>query len=72
MSQVRNAILEHLQAGGTLTKISAVEPPFSTTNLGDKVLLLRRQGWPIEKRWAKTFAGRRYAIYFLPTQAKAA
>lgn len=66
MSTVRNAILDHLKAGGVLTKISAIAAPFSTTNLGDKVLILRKQGHKIEKRWKETETGRRFAEYFMP------
>lgn len=65
MSQVREAILDHLKAGGVITKISALHKPFSTTNLGDKILLLRRAGHRIEKRWKETEEGRRYAEYFI-------
>jgi hypothetical protein len=66
VSAIRDSILDHLKAGGTLTKISAIAPPFSTTNLGDKILILRRAGYPIEKRWKETAAGKRFAEYFLP------
>lgn len=69
MSEVRDTILEYLQRGGELTKISAIAPPFSTTNLGDKVYLLRKQGHPIEKRWEQTPDGKRYAVYFIPKAA---
>jgi hypothetical protein len=65
MSQIRNAILDHLKAGGVITKISAIAPPFSTTNLGDKVLLLRRAGHKIEKRWKETQNGNRFAEYYM-------
>lgn len=61
----RDVILKHLKSGGTLTKISAIAPPFSTTNLGDKILVLRKQGWPIEKRWEESSTGKRYAVYYL-------
>lgn len=66
MSTVRNAILDHLQGGGTITKITALAKPFATTNLGDKILILRRAGYPIEKRWKKSEKGRPFAEYFLP------
>lgn len=66
MSTVRNTILDHLLAGGTLTKISAIYPPFSTTNLGDKVLILRRAGHDIQKRWKESSEGKRFAEYFIP------
>lgn len=66
MSQTRNIILSHLQAGGVLTKLTAIAPPFSTTNLGDKILKLRREGHDIQKRWKETAQGNRYAEYFLP------
>lgn len=66
MSAVRDVILDHLKAGGTITKISAIYPPFSTTNLGDKCYVLRKQGWPIEKRWKETPEGKKYAEYYLP------
>ena len=65
-SQVRDAILTHFQNGGVLTKITAIAAPFSTTNLGDKVLILRKQGHDIQKRWKESPEGRRYAEYFLP------
>lgn len=65
MSQVRDTILEHFRRGGTLTKIAAISPPFSTTNLGDKVYLLRKQGHDIQKRWELSASGQRYAVYFL-------
>lgn len=69
MSQTRDAILDHLKAGGTITKISAIYPPFSTTNLGDKVLILRRAGYDIQKRWRTTPDGtKRFAEYFIPQQ----
>lgn len=72
MSQT-DAILEHFKSGGELTKITAINPPFSTTNLGDKVLILRRQGWPIQKRWEQSSTGKRYAVYYLEnTKSKAA
>lgn len=70
MSAVRNAILDHLLAGGTITKISAILPPFSTTNLGDKILILRKQGWPIEKRWKKSEMEKRFAEYFMAKEEK--
>lgn len=66
MSNVRDAILEHFQRGGTLTKISAIAAPFSTTNLGDKVYLLRKAGHDIQKRWKESPERRRYAEYYLP------
>lgn len=73
MSEVRDAILEHFKHGGTLTKIAAISPPFSTTNLGDKVFLLRKQGHDIQKRWETSPTGARYAVYFLAKkEAKAA
>ena len=65
MSTVRDAILDHLKAGGVITKISAIAPPFSTTNLGDKILLLRRAGHNIEKRWKETQNGKRFAEYYM-------
>jgi len=65
MSAVRDTILDHLKAGGTITKVSALFKPFSTTNLGDKILILRRAGYPIEKRWKETPEGKRYASYYL-------
>lgn len=66
MSTVRDAILDHLKAGGTLTKISAIFAPFSTTNLGDKIHLLRRAGYPIKRRWCKNEnTGSRWAEYYI-------
>ena len=66
MSQVRDEILRHLQAGGTITKISALSKPFSTTNLGDAVFVLRKAGYPIEKRWKESPEGKRFAEYYIP------
>lgn len=68
MSAVRDAILDHLEAGGVITKITAIYPPFSTTNLGDKILVLRRAGHPIEKRWKETPEGKRFAEYYYAPQ----
>lgn len=65
MSTVRDAILTHFQNGGTLTKITAIAPPFSTTNLGDKCFVLRKQGHQIKIRWKKAESGARYAEYYL-------
>lgn len=69
MSQTRDAILDHLKSGGTLTKISAIAPPFATTNLGDRVFVLRKAGWPIKVRWDRSPAGRRFAVYYMETAA---
>lgn len=66
MSTVRNAILDHLKTGGTITKVSALFKPYSTTNLGDKIFLLRKAGHDIQKRWKETPEGKRYAEYFIP------
>lgn len=66
VSAVRDTILDHLKSGGTITKIDAIYPPFSTTNLGDKILHLRRSGHAIEKRWKETPEGKKYAEYYLP------
>lgn len=65
MSECRDTILQHFQSGGTLTKIQAIYAPFKTTNLGDKILHLRRAGYPIEKRWKETPTGKRFAEYFM-------
>lgn len=70
MSQVRDTILEHFQNGGTLTKITAIAPPFRTTSLLDKIHILRRAGWPIEKRWKKTESGSRYAEFYMERTAQ--
>ena len=71
MSQTRSAILDHLKNGGTITKIQAIGPPFSTTNLGDAILHLRREKHPIEKRWKKTLKGKRYAEYYMEARSEA-
>ncbi len=68
-SQIRDAILTHFQSGGTLTKIEAIYPPFRTTNLGDKILKLRRAGHPVKIRWKETPEGKRYAEYYLESEA---
>lgn len=69
MSAVRDAILDHLQSGRGITKIMAIYPPFSTTNLGDKIMKLRREGHPIEKRWKESPTKKRFAEYYLPREA---
>lgn len=66
MSTIRDAILDHLRNGGTITKISALFAPFKTTNLGDAILHLRRDGHKIEKRWKETPGRKKYAEYFMP------
>lgn len=67
MSAVRNAILDHLKAGGVITKISAIYPPFSTTNLGDKIYRLRKEGHDIKKRWRTNDNSKWAEFYMLPT-----
>lgn len=65
-SQCRDTILQHLQRGGTITKITAIYPPFSTTNLGDKILHLRRDGHDIKRRWCKNEkTGTRWAEFYI-------
>lgn len=71
MSVVRDVIIDHLKAGGVITKVSALFAPFSTTNLGDKVFILRKTGYDIQKRWKETPEGKRFAEYFLPQQDRA-
>lgn len=68
-SQCRDTILQHFQRGGTLTKITAIAPPFSTTSLLDKIFLLRKAGHDIKKRWRKNEkTGTRWAEFYMETE----
>jgi hypothetical protein len=66
MSQVLDVILQHFQRGGTLTKITAIQPPFSTTSLLDKIFRLRKDGYDIKRRWCKNEnTGARWAEFYM-------
>jgi len=59
------AVRKHLESGRTLSKMEATEPPFSSTNLGDIILRLRREMNIGKEMRINLNSGRRYAEYFL-------
>lgn len=60
------AVLRHLQNGGTITKISALDPPFRTTSLLNIIFVLRTKGHPIQKRWCRNEqTGSRWAEFYI-------
>jgi len=64
MSQ-SEAILAHLKDGGSLTKLDALRL-YDCMNLGQRILELRQQGFPIETEMISTPTKKRIALYTLP------
>lgn len=58
------AILKHLQAGGTITPLLALDK-FGCMRLGARILDLKRQGHPISSTTVKTPSGKHVSEYRL-------
>lgn len=58
-------LLQHFQAGGTLSALEADQAPFWITQFHTRMFELREQGWIFSARWEKSPTGKRYKRYAL-------
>lgn len=65
MKTKKQNVLNYLKSGKRLTKFKAFNK-FLMTNLGDCILTLRNQGFPIATEMKRNkHTGNRYAVYYM-------